>query len=151
MASSELDIQLVLSNFNPPPGEKPQPQLKLMSTMFQGMFPPIQIDKVSRPIRSAKLSCIYLEADSSPPAFLHLCLPFSPAFSPPSPPSPPSAESSSSPTTPLPTSSPSGTTQFPSVPLASPAASVESSTRPPPPPRRSRSTWETTKTLPITS
>jgi ribosome biogenesis protein SSF1/2 len=41
-----LASQLVLSNFNPAPGEAPKPQLKLMSTMFQGMFPPIQIDKV---------------------------------------------------------------------------------------------------------
>lgn len=41
--------QLVLSNFNPAPGEAPKPQLKLMSTMFQGMFPPIQIDKVRAP------------------------------------------------------------------------------------------------------
>ncbi|CED82284.1 RNA-binding protein required for 60S ribosomal subunit biogenesis [Phaffia rhodozyma] len=40
---------LVLSNFNPAPGEKPQPQLKLMSSMFQGMFPPIQIDKSALP------------------------------------------------------------------------------------------------------
>ncbi|KAK4687610.1 ribosome biogenesis protein SSF1/2, partial [Tremellales sp. Uapishka_1] len=37
---------LVLNNFQQPAGSTALPQLRLMSTMFQGLFPPIQVEKV---------------------------------------------------------------------------------------------------------
>ena len=39
-------LKLVMNGFNQPPDAKPLPQLRLMSTMFQGLFPPIQVEKV---------------------------------------------------------------------------------------------------------
>lgn len=38
-----------MQGFNQQPGEKIEPQRKLMSSVFQGLFPPIHIDKV-RPV-----------------------------------------------------------------------------------------------------
>lgn len=40
---------LVLNGFQQPPDGTPMPQLKLMSTMFQGLFPPIQVEKSALP------------------------------------------------------------------------------------------------------
>ncbi len=40
-------LQLVLNNFQqPPPGQPAKPELKLLTTMFQGLFPAIQVEKV---------------------------------------------------------------------------------------------------------
>ncbi|KAJ9112743.1 hypothetical protein QFC20_002068 [Naganishia adeliensis] len=40
---------LVLNNFQQQPGQPPKPQLKLMASMFQGMFPPIQVERSALP------------------------------------------------------------------------------------------------------
>ncbi|EJT46811.1 rRNA binding protein [Trichosporon asahii var. asahii CBS 2479] len=40
---------LVLNGFQQPADGQPMPQLKLMSTMFQGLFPPIQVEKSALP------------------------------------------------------------------------------------------------------
>lgn len=41
---------LVLNNFQQPPaGQTPKPQLKLMASMFQGLFPPIEVEKSALP------------------------------------------------------------------------------------------------------
>lgn len=40
---------LVLNGFQQPADGTPMPQLKLMSTMFQGLFPPIQVEKSALP------------------------------------------------------------------------------------------------------
>lgn len=40
---------LVLNNFQQPPGQPAKPQLKLLASMFQGLFPPIQVDKAALP------------------------------------------------------------------------------------------------------
>ncbi|KAI9632564.1 Brix domain-containing protein, partial [Dioszegia hungarica] len=40
---------LVLNNFTQQPGAKPLPQLKLMSTMFQGLFPAISVERSALP------------------------------------------------------------------------------------------------------
>lgn len=39
-------IQLVLNGFQQQPDGPALPQLRLMSTMFQGIFPPISVEKV---------------------------------------------------------------------------------------------------------
>jgi hypothetical protein len=39
--------QLVMNNFQTPAGQPPKPHLKLITSMFQGLFPPIQVEKVS--------------------------------------------------------------------------------------------------------
>jgi ribosome biogenesis protein SSF1/2 len=44
---TNVPLQLVLNNFQQQPGQPPKPQLKLMASMFQGMFPPIQVERVS--------------------------------------------------------------------------------------------------------
>lgn len=40
---------LVLNNFQQPAGQPAKPQLKLLASMFQGLFPPIQVDKAALP------------------------------------------------------------------------------------------------------
>jgi ribosome biogenesis protein SSF1/2 len=47
--ASLTSSQLVLNNFQQQPGQPPKPQLKLMASMFQGMFPPIQVERVRPP------------------------------------------------------------------------------------------------------
>ena len=36
-----------MNNFQTPAGQPPKPHLKLITSMFQGLFPPIQVEKVS--------------------------------------------------------------------------------------------------------
>jgi len=45
MTIAAQPIQLVLNNFQQPADGAQLPQLRLMSTLFQGIFPPIQVEK----------------------------------------------------------------------------------------------------------
>lgn len=47
-------MQLVLNNFSQQPGQTVLPQLRLMSTMFQGLFPAISIEKASCRLQTSK-------------------------------------------------------------------------------------------------
>ena len=40
---------LVMNNFQTPAGQPPKPHLKLITSMFQGLFPPIQVEKSALP------------------------------------------------------------------------------------------------------
>lgn len=50
-------LQLVLNNFSQQPDQPVLPQLRLMSTMFQGLFPAISVEKVGTRAAGKDLMC----------------------------------------------------------------------------------------------